>query len=79
MMCLPTRNRKSFMTRQQELALFEKLRALPPDRLVEVEHFVDFLRLRDQEHLLTSAATRLSEQAFHEVWDNPEDADYDRL
>ncbi len=67
------------MTRQEELALLEKLRTLPPDRLVEVEHFVDFLRVRDQERLLTSAAAKLSEQAFHEVWDNPDDADYDRL
>lgn len=67
------------MTNKQKLALLEKLRALPPERLVEVEDFVDFLRLKEQEPALTQAATKLSEPAFHQAWDNPEDADYDRL
>ncbi len=67
------------MTRQQEHVLLEKLRALPPERLAEVEDFVDFLRSREQEHALTEAATKLAEPAFHQVWDNPDDADYDRL
>ena len=67
------------MTNHQELALLEKLRALPPERIAEVEDFVDFLRLREQEPALTQAATKLSERAFHQVWDNPDDAAYDRL
>jgi len=40
---------------------------------------VDFLRLRDEERELTQAASRLSEAAFARVWENPDDADYDRL
>ncbi len=72
-----TRERR--MTDQQELALLEKLRALPPERIAEVEDFVEFLRLREQDRALTLAATKLSERAFHQVWDNPDDADYDRL
>ena len=59
--------------------LIGKLRALPSEKLAVVEDFVDFLRQRDNERVLTRAAQTLSENAFREVWDNPEDADYDRL
>ena len=44
-----------------------------------MEDFVDFLILRDEERRLTAAATKLSEDAFQRVWDNPDDAEYDRL
>lgn len=63
----------------QEHTLIEKIRALPPERVAEVEDFVDFLRLRDEHRSLVSAAARLSESAFQRVWDNPDDADYDHL
>jgi hypothetical protein len=59
--------------------LFEKIKRLPPDKLAEVEDFVDFLRQRDDDRRLAHAATKLSEDAFRKVWDNPDDADYDRL
>ncbi len=59
--------------------LLEKLRTLSPDKLAEVEDFVDFIRQRDGDRGLARAASRLSEDAFRKVWDNPEDADYDRL
>jgi hypothetical protein len=59
--------------------LLAKIRSLPPERVAEVEDFVDFLRLRDDETRLTQAAARLSEDAFARVWDNPDDADYDAL
>jgi len=59
--------------------LMEKIRALPPERVHEVEDFVDFLKLRDEDRQLIRAAARLSEKAFNDVWDNPEDAAYDRL
>lgn len=59
--------------------LIEKIRRLPPEKVAEVEDFVDFLMLRDEERRLTAVATKLSEEAFHRVWDNPDDADYDRL
>ncbi len=57
--------------------LLEKIRSLPPDKLSEVEDFVDFLRQRDRG--LARGATKLSEDAFRRVWDNPDDADYDRV
>ena len=40
--------------------LFEKLKTLPPQRLSEVEDFVDFLKNRD-ERAQTAASRRLGE------------------
>ena len=67
------------MPKRSEKELIEMIRSLPPDRVAEVEDFVDFLRLRDEEGRLTEAASRLSEASFAKVWDNPDDADYDQL
>ena len=68
------------MTNVHEQTILEKLRNLPPERVAEVEDFVDFLahRQTDERHL-TEAASRLATTAFTRVWDNPADADYDRL
>lgn len=63
----------------QEKELFEKIRRLPPERVAEVADFVDFLRLREEGRGLAGAAARISEGAFARVWENPDDADYDRL
>jgi hypothetical protein len=60
-------------------ALIEKLKTLPPERVAEVEDFVDFLRTRDGERAAVRAATRAAEPAFAKVWDNDDDAAYDRL
>ena len=65
--------------RASEEELLAKIRRLPSERVAEVEDFVDFLRLRDEERRLSDAAARLSEAAFARVWENPDDADYDRL
>ena len=65
--------------RTDEQQLLEKIRRLPPERVAEVEDFVDFLRSRDEEQQLTRAASQLSEAAFAKAWDHPDDADYDRL
>ena len=62
-----------------EETLIQKIRNLPPERVAEVEDFVDFLTARDQDRHFTQAATRLSEEAFRAVWDNSDDAEYDRL
>jgi hypothetical protein len=40
---------------------------------------VDFLRTRDEERSLESAATRAAEPAFAKIWDNEDDAAYDKL
>jgi hypothetical protein len=60
-------------------ALIEKIRNLPAERLAEVEDFVDFLAARDRDRALTETAGRVSEAAFRTVWDNTDDAEYDRL
>ena len=65
--------------RASEEELLAKIRRLAPERVAEVEDFVDFLRLRDEEQQFTRAASQLSEAAFAKVWDHPDDADYDRL
>ena len=62
-----------------EQVLIEKIKQLPPQRLAEVEDFVDFLRTREDEQHLTQAATRVSEASFAEVWNNDKDAAYDRM
>ena len=62
-----------------EETLIQKIRNLPPERVAEVEDFVDFLTVRDQDRHLTQVAMRFSEEAFHAVWDNSDDAEYDRL
>lgn len=62
-----------------EQALIEKIKQLPPQRVAEVEDFVDFLRARDDEQSLTRAATKAGEASFAAVWDNDEDAAYDRM
>jgi hypothetical protein len=67
------------MNSQHEQAFIEKLRSLPPQRVTEVEDFVDFLWLRNRDQQLTQVATKLSEEVFQKIWDNPEDADYDQL
>jgi len=65
---------------RSEKTLIEKIRKLPAHRVAEVEDFVDFLRSReDGDPALGRAVAKLSEDSFATVWDNPEDADYDRL
>ena len=67
------------MNSRDPKAIIEKLKTLPPEKVAEVEDFVDFLRTRDGERALTRAATRAAEPAFAEVWENEDDAAYDRL
>jgi len=67
------------MNSASQKAFLEKLKGLPPERQAEVEDFVDFLRMRAEAKQLTRAALVAAEPAFKSVWDNPDDADYDRL
>lgn len=62
-----------------EQTLIDKIKQLPPQRVAQVEDFVDFLRLREDELRLSRAAASASEPAFAAVWDNDEDAAYDRM
>lgn len=62
-----------------ETKLMEKIRSLPPDKIMVLEDFIDFLLTRSEDSLLVYNATKLSEAAFAKIWDNPEDAEYDEL
>lgn len=59
--------------------MVEKLEHLSPDRLAEVEDFIDFLQQRDQDKCLRQDYARASEAAFAKAWDNDDDAIYDQL
>jgi hypothetical protein len=48
------------MNTRDPQTLIEKLKALAPERMAEVEEFVDFLRAREEE-ARDAAATRLGE------------------
>ena len=60
-------------------ALIEKIRALPAERIAEIEDFVDFIHLREQERALTRAAAETSAPAFAAIWSNSDDDVYDAL
>ncbi len=59
--------------------LTKRIRTLSPVQIVEVEHFVEFLRLRGQERELARAAASVSTPAFDAIWANPDDDAYDAL
>jgi len=67
------------MNSQIEQTLMDKLKALPPERVAEVEDFVDFLHARGNAQRLARAAAKAAEPAFKKNWGNPEDATHDRL
>ena len=66
--------------------LIQKIQSLPPERVIEVDDFVEFLRLRvqqdqaqAQDRALTRMTAQASEASFARVWDNAEDEAYDAL
>lgn len=59
--------------------MLEKLEHLSPERLAEIEDFIDFLNQRDQDKRLRQDYAQASEDAFSQVWDNDDDAIYDNL
>ncbi len=59
--------------------LLDKIYMLPSENVAEIEDVVEFLRLRNEEDGLVKWAGRLSAQLFAKVWDNPENAEYDKL
>ncbi len=67
------------MNKPRETHLIAKLKELPPQRLAEVEDFVDFLRTREGNRAVVRAAAKAAEPAFARIWDNSDDAAYDRL
>jgi len=60
-------------------SLIDKIKALPADRLDEVEDFVDFIATRAQDRSLTRAAAAASVPVFAKIWNNQDDDAYDAL
>jgi hypothetical protein len=59
--------------------LVQKIQALPPERIAEIEDFVAFIAAREAARALTGAAAAASAPAFARFWDNQEDSAYDAL
>jgi hypothetical protein len=59
--------------------LIEKIHALSPEQIAEVDDFVEFLRLKEQQHLLRNLAAKISEPVFTKLWDNSDDEAYDAI
>ena len=59
--------------------VMQKLSHLSPEKLNEVDNFIDFIQERDHDRRLRQATMKASEEAFSKVWDNDEDAAYDDL
>lgn len=60
-------------------ALLEKIQTLPAERIAEIEDFVEFIFLREQERSFIRAAASASEPSFAAIWNNPDDDAYDAL
>jgi len=75
----PGSRSRSRWRRRQGFKPLDKIRALPDDKIVEVADFVDFLKLKTDEQQLSRTTTALSEHAFAKIWDNDDDAEYDKL
>ncbi len=60
-------------------ALLEKSLALREERTAEIEDFVEFIAIREQERSLSRAALATSAAAFAVALNNPEDDIYDSL
>jgi len=59
--------------------VLDKLQRLAPHRIPEVEDFIDFLKQRDDERSFTQAVQAASEPVLEQIWNNPDDAEYDQL
>jgi hypothetical protein len=57
----------------------EELERLPENILDEVFDFIKFLEVKRERNILAAASRELSSPSFQKIWDNEEDAVYDRL
>jgi hypothetical protein len=60
-------------------ALIDKIEALPPEQIAEIEDFVDFVRLRAKTRALRHDFAAASEPSLARVWNNQEDSIYDAV
>ncbi len=69
----------AIMSELEAQELLGKIFSLPPEKVVEVKDFVEFLCHRTSERNLVVSAMKLSEKRLAEIWENPDDSDYDQL
>lgn len=56
-----------------------EIEKLPENVLQEVFDFIQFLETKREKTLLVKASQEISRASFEKIWDNEEDAIYDRL
>lgn len=59
--------------------IFEKIKSVPPDRLAEIEDYVDFVLSRTRDERQRQDFLRGTEESLRRVWDNDDDAIYDKI
>ncbi len=64
---------------EQERFILTKIRMLPPDKVVEIVNFVDFISHKGRERQLLQVVGQMAEDTFKKIWDNSEDDVYDQL
>ena len=57
----------------------KEIDGLPENILIEVYDFMQLLEVRKEKNLLARASQELSVPSFQKIWDNEEDAAYDKL
>lgn len=57
----------------------QEIDKLPENLLLEIYDFIQFLETKKDRTLLIKASQKLSQESFAKIWDNEEDAVYDRL
>jgi hypothetical protein len=64
-----------------EQRILTQIRQLSPDNIQKLEEFIDQLSQskNNRDQYLTFAASKLSESVLVNVWDNAEDAEYDKF
>ena len=62
-----------------ENRVIEKVTQLSVEEIEQVEHFIDSLQKKDLDNRLTFTSSKLADSVFERVWNNPEDAEYDKL
>ena len=59
--------------------LKKEIDKLPEDILAQVYDFIQFLEMKLDRNLLARTSQEMSEASFARIWDNEEDAVYDKL
>lgn len=59
--------------------LYKKIKRLPDKFIPDVFSYILFLESRDESNSFTKSAQAVSEKSFAKVWDNDEDAVYDKF